>query len=160
MRSVCRQSFIAGQILVAAGLAGCSGFQSPSVSISEPSVADRSDEAVVLSFDMAMQNPNDQPLELREMHYTLRVDDSTVYRGRRDAQATLPADGAWTISVPAVIPYRAADWSSQSSSAEVRYELQGALLYVMPGEIREILLESGIHRPTVRFRAEGETSLQ
>lgn len=142
-------------VTAAAAVTGCSGFQSPKVTVSQPVVTERSDEAVVLSFDTGLQNPNSVPLELREMNYVLRVNGAKVYEGRRDAQATLPAEGGSTLMIPAVIPYSVTGWPPGSMPAEVRYELSGRLLYITPGQIREILNDSGIYRPTVGFHAAG-----
>ena len=39
--------------------------------------------------------------------------------------------------------------------AEYAYDLSGTLLYVTPGELAEILLDTGLRKPKVRFRRQG-----
>lgn len=150
MLVICSTSFLA---------AGCSTTKAPKVDVRGASISERSSEAVVVEFDLHLVNPNNAPLELLEMHYSLNVDGRRVFEGRRDAQATLPSGGEWTLRVPAVIPFDQAGWNS-ATPAQVRYDVDGSLVYSAPGPLAEILLDAGIWRPKAGFSSEGELKLR
>ena len=65
---------------------------------------DRTDEALVLNFTVQAENPNAEPIPLRDTHYALTLEGIEVFRGRRDAQATLRRYGSHTFTLPAVVP--------------------------------------------------------
>ena len=89
----------------------------------------------------------------------LSVDDVTVYVGRRAAGTTLHPETGNHISLPAVVRYDTMGWSNRSLPPAVEYHLSGELLYVTPGELAEILLDTGVRKPRVRFSRAGRLDL-
>jgi hypothetical protein len=132
-------------------LTGCSAYRPPTLEIAGVTVAERSPEATRVDFEVELTNPNDEPLELRTFTYTLNVDGHTVFNGRRSAEATLARKSTRRIVLPAVITTDAA----VGPGPEYRYQLRGSLLYITPGELAEILLDTGLRKPRVRFSREG-----
>ena len=152
--------FTIALFVIAISLAtGCSAYRAPSVSVVESAVTDRTDEAIQLQFDLRLENPNDEPIELEEFRYAVNIDGRPVYEGRRAAQATLSRNGSATLQVPAVIRYDHVDWAPDSPPANAAYRLSGRLLYVTPGELAQTLLDLGVRRPKVGFNARGEVDL-
>ena len=132
---------------------GCSSFDAPTANVAGVSVVDMTGEAMTLSFDLVLTNPNDEPLELYDLHYTLAVDGSKVYTGRRSAQATLAARSSRTVKVPAVARF---DKSPAIAQAAFEFELDGRLGYLTPDRISRVLRDLHVRRPNVRFGADGQ----
>lgn len=106
-------------------------------------------------FDVAAQNDNDEALPLREVEYQLDINGQRAFAGTRSAEATLRRNGVQTIRLPAVVNLgRAGDVSSSA-----RYRLSGTLKYVSPGQIAEILFDTGVRIPSVSFMGEGDVDL-
>lgn len=146
-------------LLVCAGLTGCSGYRSPTITVTGAEVVQRTDEGVAIRFALDLANPNDEELELRQFNYSLTVNGKKVYSGRRAAEATLRAAGEKRLFLPAVLRYDLLGWDDRSRPSEVGYSLSGSLLYVTPGEIAEILLDTGVRKPRVRFSEAGRVML-
>jgi hypothetical protein len=142
-----------------ASTAACSGTKSPGVDVTGVQLGDVTDEGFVLHFDLRMENPNIEPLELDEVHYRVSIDGREVYRGRRSAEATLSAGGDKILRLPAVVtPVQGGD--ATPPVGEVEYAISGTLWYLTPGELAEILFDSGVRRPSVGFRQAGALMLR
>lgn len=140
-------------------LAGCSGYRAPSINVAGAEVIETTEEAVAIRFALDLVNPNPEALELRQFDYALAVDGRKVYSGRRSAEATLRAGGTKRLFIPAVVRYDLMGWDARAHPAEVGYSLNGSLLYVTPGEIAEILLDTGVRKPRIRFSDTGRVGL-
>ena len=134
---------------------GCAGYRPPSIQLVGVRLVEQSDEAATFQFDLELKNPNDEPIELREFRYTLRLNDRDVFVGRRAATTTLQPGTVNQDSLPTVIRYETMGWTSRALPETVEYQLSGTLLYVTPGELAEILLDTGVRKPTVRFSRSG-----
>lgn len=134
---------------------GCSSVTRPGVAIEGASFGASSDDAQVLDFALRLENENREPLELHEFHYTLMINGQTVYSGRRSAEATLSARGGKVIVIPAVVPRS----SLSDAGSSIGYQLSGRLWYRSPGELADILFDSGLHRPSVGFGTQGDLEL-
>lgn len=132
-------------------LGGCSAYRPPTLEIVGVSIKERTDEATRVDFQVNLTNPNLEPLELRDFTYTLSVDGRSVFRGRRSAQATLARQSTRRVVLPAVISTEA----GVGPGPEYAYQLNGSLLYVTPGELAEILLDTGLRKPRVHFSRSG-----
>ena len=138
---------------------GCSGYRPPSIQLVAVRLIEQTEEAAAFHFDLILENPNDEPIELREFRYSLNIDGVNVYIGRRAAGTTLHPETGNHISLPAVVRYDTMGWTNRSLPPAVEYQLSGELLYVTPGELAEILLDTGVRRPKVRFNRAGRLEL-
>lgn len=136
-------------------LAGCAGYRSPSVTVTEAMVVEETDEAIKLVFALEMANSNSVPLPLRYFEYTAEVDGRATFTGRRAAEATLPAGGSQTLSIPGV--FLRSDLGE--TPALLSYAIHGRLYYETPGELAEVLLDTRLRRPKTRFSDEGTLRL-
>ncbi len=123
---------------------GC-GYQSPTIEVKSASVVESTDRHTLVNFSIEATNPNAIALPLRRLDYTVAV-GGAPFAGVRSPEATLPPGGTRTITFPAVLPAGAAAGS---------YTLTGTLLYTTPGQIAEILFDTGVSRPTVGFAGRG-----
>jgi hypothetical protein len=130
-------------------LAGCSTHTSPALSVTDLTVGQRGDQAVVLLFTLDAENANSVPLPLREVRYRFALDGREVFAGRRSAQATLRRFGTQQVRLPVVIPL--ADMPDHPAD----YQLTGKLVYIAPGEIAQILFDTGVRRPSTTFKHHG-----
>ena len=140
--------------MVVALLAGCSSYKPPTLAVTGASVAQESPDGLVLRFTLDATNENEVELPLREVAYAVRLDGREVFRGVRSPEATLRRLGTQQIVVPAAVP---ADGERPRGVA--RFEIDGKLSYTTPGSIAQVLFDTGVRRPSVRFRQEGEVDL-
>lgn len=141
------------------GGGGCSRYRPPSIQLVSVRLIEQTEEAAAFHFDMILENPNDEPIELREFRYTLNLDNANVFVGRRAAGTTLHPETGNQISLPVVVRYDTMGWSNRTLPPAVEYQLSGELLYVTPGELAEILLDTGVRKPKVRFSRAGRLDL-
>jgi hypothetical protein len=138
---------------------GCQLYPSPNVEIDPTArLVERSQEAVRFDILLKLENPNDETLELREFKYSISVNGKRVYEGRRDPGANLAAGATKELELPAVVRYDALGWTEVPPSTE--WQLNGHLVYLEPERLAEVLLDTGIYRPKVRFNALGEVDLR
>ena len=140
-------------------LGGCSGYRDPSIALSESKLADVSDEAVALKFTLDLHNPNTEPLKLLQFKYDVDIDGKRVYSGTRAAEATLASASARRIDIPAIVRLGDVGWNRQALPAHVQYSVSGRLEYVTPGDIAQMLLDTGVRKPKVSFFGAGEVAL-
>lgn len=138
-----------------AAMSGCSGFREPVVTIVGASLTETSDSAIGIGISLDLANSNSQPVELYEFTYAITINGTGTYRGRWAASATLPANGSRQLVIPAVVRYDQLGWIANSVPAEARFDVSGSLLYIAPGDIAEILFDTGVRKPTVLFRGQG-----
>jgi hypothetical protein len=138
---------------------GCSGFRPPTSTLREVAITERGNGGTTLQFTFELRNPNNEPMELRDLSYRVSLQGTEVYRGRRATLTTLPAEGMRTVRVPAVVLSETLDLAAIAPSTDVQYAFSGSLIYIAPGEIAEILLDSGVRKPTTRIRESGQMNL-
>jgi LEA14-like dessication related protein len=136
-------------------MSGCSGFRAPAISVDEVVVTEVTDEAVALAFAIDLHNPNDTALQLHEFRYTLAIDGTQVYTGRRAPDAALTAAATQRVMLPAVIPYHRLGWTAEAHPEQARFALSGKLVYLVPSTFAKILFDSGVRRPKSSFSERG-----
>ena len=94
-------------------------------------------------------------MELREFAYAVSIDGVHVFQGRRAAEATLSGGGAKRIALPAVIRFDRTGWSGPDAAPAAVWKMTGTLLYLTPGWLAEILLDTKLSNPKVRFTGDG-----
>ncbi len=134
-------------------LFGCSSVAPPQVDILGASVGEVTEEGFVVDFTVNLSNPNDKPLALSEMHYSVGAGGTRVYEGRRSAEATLAAGGQKVLHVPAVILFE--QIGTDAVPPSLAYDLRGELWYLAPGALAETLFDAGVQKPSVGFGGEG-----
>lgn len=150
-----------GSVLVA-GLAGCSTIKDPTFNVVGVSEGERTGEALVLNFTIQADNPNAEPLPLKEASYALTLNDVEVFSGQRDAQVTLRRYGSHTFTLPAVVPadrFDLASFDAGASAEGVRYDLTGTVQYLAPGALAEVLFDTGVRRPKAGVDERGTIDL-
>jgi hypothetical protein len=135
-------------------------YKSPTIEVTGAELVEVSEEALAFAFTLDMQNPNREPLELIQFDYRLSVDGQSVYSGRRAAGASLSATGEQQVTIPAVVRHDQMGWDGGTVPSELKYALRGSVLYITPGEIAEILLDTGVRRPRAGFGASGVITVE
>jgi LEA14-like dessication related protein len=158
---IIRHSRVVCLILLLAGLqGGCSAYRDPQISMNRVAMLERTGEAVSANVLLDLANPNDEPLELLEVNYSVRVNGKVVSSLRRSAQATLAAKGARQIEIPIVIPFHQLEWTADQIPEQTAFTVRGNVQYVTPGEIAQILFDTGVRKPRAGFEAEGALALR
>lgn len=134
---------------------GCSGYRPPVVTVLEASVVEVTDEALRFDVVLELTNPNSDPVELREFAYAVSIDGGHVYDGRRAAEATLSGGGAKRIALPVVVRFDRVGWSGPDAPRAAAWRVTGTLLYLTPGWLAEILLDTKLSKPEVGFTGDG-----
>jgi hypothetical protein len=143
-------------------LGGCSNYRDPSIALGGSKVADVSDEALALKFSLDLKNPNNEPLKLLQFKYDVNIDGKRVYSGMRSAEATLASSSARQLEIPAVVRFADLGWNPgnpQSMPPHAQYSVSGTLEYITPGDIAQLLLDTGVRKPSVSFSGAGEVAL-
>ncbi len=132
-------------------LPACSAYEDPGFQVIAVQETDRTEDAAVLTFTISARNRNEVPIPLREAVYTLELDGQTVFTGQRSAEATIRRFGAQTFELPAVVPAAVFDLSRLGSPGgdrpDLPYRLTGAVEYQTPGELADVLFDTGVRRP-------------
>ena len=144
---------------VATVTGGCSAYRSPRFEVVSVEEIERTDEAVVLNFALLTENRNDEPLPLRRAHYRLSLDGVEVFEGARSAEAVVRRYGEQIIELPAVVPAGAFDLSRFDGTGELDYRLSGSVEYITPGELAEVLFDTGLRRTTASLNVDGVIDL-
>jgi len=134
-------------------LTGCTSYAPPSFRVVGAVVAERTPDATVLEVALDGSNGNEIPLPLFDVRYTVSIDGMRVFEGRRQPEATLPANGAQMIVLPVAIPGE--DIAEMGTGPLTGRDLRitGDVIYVLPGSIAELLFDSRLRRPRTRFSA-------
>lgn len=125
---------------------GCAFYRGPEVEVVSASRRETTPEAAGLEVVLELQNPNDEPLKLLEIHYDVRLDGGATFSGRRAARSTLPPRARQVVVLPAVARGDGAAALGESAA------IHGTLRYVTPGKIAEVLFDVGLRRPKTGFK--------
>jgi len=159
MRNVIRSGATGGLSAgLCAALAACSLTKAPGVEVSDVSLGNVTDEGYELQFELTLSNPNLEPLELHETEYRLSVGGAPVYDGRWSAEASVKAEGAKTITIPAVVPFDRA--GEDTVPDRIDYSINGTMWYMTTDRIAEILFDANIRRPSVGYGTSGELTFR
>lgn len=142
-------------VLSLAALAGCQSYSSPAITVLSSEPTERTSDGVAMRFTLEATNTNEVALPLRDVEYSVELNGQHVFTGTRSAEATLRRLGTQQFFLPAVI------LTSQQPTppGPAHYRISGTLTYVTPGQIAEILFDSGVRVPSVSFSGEGELNL-
>jgi hypothetical protein len=144
-------------VIAALSLTACTSYRAPAFAVAEVRPGERTSEGVAMVFTLDAKNENDVALPLRDVQYTVELDGKKVFTGTRSAEATLRRLGTQQVTLPAVV--NLASDSVPRTTGRVPYRISGTVTYVTPGQIAEILFDTGVRVPTVGFASSGEVDL-
>lgn len=149
---------VALAVVAVAVLSGCTSYRPPEFDVAAVRPTERTDEGVAMVFELDAKNPNDVALPLREVDYTVELDGRTVFKGTRSAEATLRRQGTQQVRLPAVVNLTGSG-EHPATTGRVPYTIKGTVTYVTPGQIAELLFDTGVRVPTVEFSDSGVVDL-
>ena len=133
---------------------GC-GYAAPALRITDARATERTPDGLAMLFTVEARNENIEALPLRDVDYSVELNGRRVFVGTRSAEATIRRLGAQTFTLPAVVNLHS-DPSFADISGPVSYRVAGSLRYVTPGQLAEVLFDSGVHVPSVGFSGDGQ----
>lgn len=140
-------------VVAVAVLSGCTSYRAPVFDVTAVRPAERTGEGVAMVFELDAKNENDVALPLRDVEYSVELDGKTVFKGTRSAEATLRRLGTQQIRLPAVVNLAG---DHPPTTGRVPYKISGTVTYVTPGQIAEILFDTGVRVPSVNFSDSGQ----
>ena len=134
-------------LVVAFTAVGCDATRAPGINLLSTRVVEQRPEATLVELTLELTNPNPDPVPLVEFNYTATMDGRRVFDSRRAAQATLRRLGTQTLILPVVIP------TSNAGALAGLHALvvSGTLSYIAPGQLGEVLFDTGVRVPRVSF---------
>ncbi|MAE61177.1 MAG: hypothetical protein CMJ49_07455 [Planctomycetaceae bacterium] len=122
----------------------------PTAQIERVAVVDVTDQGVRLDFFVTLDNPNDDPLPLTLARYEAAVGSLGAYTGNIVPDVTIPGHGQQSVRLPVVLATPAG-----GSVHNMHWSLSGAIEYMPPGQIRELLNDMSFPRPTTNVSGNG-----
>lgn len=147
-------SRIVVMMAVACGLAGgCTLPRVPRVADPEARVTgatltEQTDEGAAFAVTVELTNPNDFALPVTIASYRVNV-DGRRYSFTGKSGASMPPTGTQTLTLRGAVPTEGADLTGAA------YEVSGHVVYEKPGEVRQVLAESGWPEPRLSFSGGG-----
>jgi hypothetical protein len=139
-------------IAAVVGLGGC-GYAPPKFTVLDAAIIEETTQGFVIEFEVEGENPNDEPLILEAVEYSLSLDGRRRFGGVRSPEVTLPANGSQRMRLPASIGLGERE---MIPSGIRKYRMVGTVTYEVPGSIAELLFDSNIRRPKQPFARSGE----
>jgi LEA14-like dessication related protein len=127
-------------ILLMFVLAGCSTVQEslqirqPTLGFQEVQCTDLTFEAVELTLNVNVQNPNPVPIQLIGFDYALKINDTDFLAGEQDEGITVAALGDSSVRIPVMFRYHDLYQTFQAlkDRAVTAYQLAGGLTFDLP----------------------------
>lgn len=133
---------------------GCGSLSAPECRVVGGEIVESGADGAKIRVLVEASNPNEDSLPLKEVRYTVVVNDSFTFRGVRSAERTLGGGASALIELPVVLAGEIGANAAAGASLRVR----GSVQYITPGPITEVLFDAGVLRPTTEFEA-GELTL-
>ncbi len=143
-------------------LAGCDASSLPSIDMdwtrmSQPTarvrtvdIVEQTEEGARLEFTIELSNPNEVALPLLVTDYEVSIEGGSRFSFVDTVNRTIPARGTQSIRVAAAVPTRGRDLTGAA------YSVNGLVRYLLPGELPNLAVESGIPPPAVGFTLAGK----
>lgn len=131
----------------------------PTATVRRVLLTQRTAEGVRLEVDLELANTNTVPLGVVSGRYALQLEGIGGYEGHETLHYTIPkppdAAGAHQagyqhVRLPLAFPF------GPGQVVDTPYEVHGWVTYEPPGEIRQLLTESGVPLPSVPFSGSGQ----
>lgn len=127
---------------------GCGGVQRPEVTVGQVTIEPTPDGDVIM-IEITAENPNKEPIPLREVRYFVSLAGEPAFEGIRSAVSTLRSFGSHTLKLPVALPKDYVELRNCS------YSVTGTLTYREPGALAQTLLDAEIIDPSVEFSGSG-----
>lgn len=131
-------------------LGGCNKAVAPTFKAVGVREVQQDGDRSVIEFLIEATNPNRDPLPLRQVHYTVRLDDQDVFSGVRSPETTLHTYSSHVFELPAVL-----ELGSFSGTGIVNYTIVGTVQYIPPGQLSEVLFDAEIKVPEAVLNLSG-----
>ncbi|MEZ6235319.1 MAG: LEA type 2 family protein [Phycisphaerales bacterium] len=134
-------------------LSACSSVAPPRLSIADVQVREVTPEGSSMVVFVRAENPNDKPIPLRSLDYSVSMGGQHVFAATREAEATLPRFGTLDLPLPVSVP------ATDRPIGPSDFDLSLTLRYRAPGKLNETLFDAGLLRPSVSAGGEGSADL-
>jgi LEA14-like dessication related protein len=129
MRPIVR---VTASVTLVALIAGCS-VRRPEVALANVQVGSLRLDGGALDILLDIRNPNRWDIDLRELTYTLSVDDVPVGAGETDARIVVPGGDCVTVRLPVEVSWRGLGTAGRELlSGEVEYRVVGHIAVGTP----------------------------
>jgi len=115
---------------------------------------ERTDSRTVYAFIIKATNPNKESIPLKEVSYTVTLDNTHKFSGVRSPETTLHTYGQHTFELPAVF-----EIAPGKLSGIVDYKINGSVKYLRPGKLSETMYESELIVPKAEFHLRGQVNI-
>lgn len=139
---------------IALVLSGC-GYSAPTLRVAEVRLHERTAEGMVVMVSIDADNRNEVELPLRDVDYTVTLDNGWSFSGTRSPEASLRRLGTQRFQFPAAFAFP----EGQTPSGPINVAVSGRVGYTAPGRLAQDLFDAGIRRPSASFRGTGLISL-
>ena len=136
--------------------AGCSSLKSPTTALRSANLGEVTADGVDVNFAVDFSNPNSIAIPLTNTAYNLRLGKSKVLDGEFDADASIPANGTQSLTVPIHVTFDqllSAAQAVRASGGDIPYTLDGSFRFGANGSKLGIPL-------SVPFEYNGELPLK
>ncbi|MBX3377649.1 MAG: LEA type 2 family protein [Phycisphaeraceae bacterium] len=140
--------------LVVLVLSGC-GYSAPTLRVAEVALHERTAEGMVVMVSIDADNRNEVELPLRDVSYTVTLENGWSFSGTRSPEASLRRLGTQRFRFPAVFAFP----EGAAPTGPIGVSVSGRVGYTAPGRLAQDLFDAGIRRPSAPFRGEGRVSL-
>jgi len=120
----------------------------PEARVVGATLVEQTAEGAAFEVLVELTNPNEFALPVTIASYRVEV-DGRRYSFTGKAGASMPPTGTQTLTLRAAVPTDGEDLSGAA------YEVSGHVVYEKPGELRRVLVESGVPEPRLAFAGSG-----
>ena len=144
-------------LLVGAALVGCNTFtegvvQRPTGEVLGVRIVEQTADGVRVEATLEVTNPNPVELPIEDASVSFTLADGKRFVSQVAPAVSLPPGGAQRFTVAAAVPKN----RSGDTMIGSPYRLRTTLHYRPPGELRDILTESGVGLPSITIGGDGK----
>lgn len=154
MRTLTHISLFAVLMMGTAFSIGCSNIKSPRFETVGVREVEHTETRTVYAFSVRATNPNNEPIPLKEVTYSVSLDNTHVFSGVRSPETTLHTYGEHIFELPAVF-----EVPRSQLNGIIDYKLAGSTKYLKPGKLQEVLFDSKISVPKAGFNLRGQINV-
>jgi hypothetical protein len=120
----------------------------PSARVVGATLVEQTAEGAAFEVRVELTNPNDFALPVTIASYRVQVAGRS-YSFTGKAGASMPPTGVQTLTLRGAVPTEGEDLAGEP------YEVSGHVVYEKPGELRRVMVESGLPEPRLAFTGSG-----